>query len=131
MAGYCSVSLIGNVTRELELKTTGSGKPVVNFSLAINDGKKDDDATFVDVTAWEKTAEIASQYLTKGSQCFVEGRLRTESWEKEGQKRSKLVVICNRLVLLGKKGDAGGGEYAGEPGASAPASHSQPAFDAF
>lgn len=110
--GYNRVVLVGNVTREIEIKHLQSGSTLANVGLAVNerrkgaDGKWVDEVTFVDVTAWGRTAEIASEYLRKGSQVMIEGKLRLESWQtKEGDKRSKLGVVCEKLIMLGNKPD--------------------------
>lgn len=109
MASFNRVILLGNLTRGIELKYAQSGTVIANFSLAVNDSYKDKDGNrkdkpcFVDITAFGRTAEVASEYLSKGSQALVEGRLVLEQWEKDGQKRSKLSVTCDRLQLLGSK----------------------------
>ncbi len=100
--------LIRNLTRDVELKYTTSGAAVANFGLAVNrtytnsDGEKVDDVCFIDVVAWNRLAEIAGEYLSKGSPIFVEGRLQMDSWEQEdGQKRSKLKVVAQNIQFLG------------------------------
>ena len=105
--------LIGNLTRDPELKYIPSGTAVANFGLAVNrrytnsDGEKVDDVCFVDVVAWDKLAEICGEYLSKGSPVFIEGRLQMDSWEQEdGQKRSKLKVIAQNIQFLGGGGKA-------------------------
>lgn len=116
MASYNRVALIGNLTRDIELRNTAGGTAVADMSLAVNDRRKNaqgewvDEPTFVDVTLWGRTAEVASEYLSKGSPVFIEGRLKYESWEKDGQKRSKLGVVAERLQLLGSGPRSGGGE---------------------
>ncbi|MBN2023916.1 MAG: single-stranded DNA-binding protein [Pirellulales bacterium] len=107
MASYNRVILVGNVTRAPEVRYIQSGTALCDVGLAVNDRRKGsngelvEDTTFVDVTCWGKTAETAGQYLAKGNPVMVEGRLKLESWEdKGGQKRSKLKVVCERLVLL-------------------------------
>jgi single-strand DNA-binding protein len=104
------VFLMGNVTRDIELRSIGNGAKVCDLGLAVNERKKTatgewvDDATFIDVTLWNRTAEIAAEYLGKGSSVLIEGRLKLEKWEVDGQKRSKLKVICHRMKMLdGKK----------------------------
>jgi len=110
MASFNRVVLLGNLTRDVELRMIGSGTAVCDLGLAVNDRFKNkvgewvDEPTFVDVTLWGRTAEIASEYLSKGSQVLIEGRLKLETWEKDGQKRSKLKVIGEKLQLLGQKG---------------------------
>ena len=105
MADLNSVSLTGRLTADPELKEFGEGKQVANFSLAVNEYKKGDgDAvSFVPVTVWNKTAEVAKNFLTKGSQVAIKGRLQQQRWEQDGQKRSKIQIICESLTLLGGK----------------------------
>ena len=108
MASYNRVILVGNLTRNPELRYTPSGTAVAEIGLAVNDRVKRgdewvDETTFVDVTLWARTAETASQYLSKGSSVLIEGRLKLDSWEKDGQKRSKLRVIADKMQLLGGK----------------------------
>ena len=110
-ASFNKVILIGNLTRDPEVRYTPSGTAVADLGLAVNDKRKDangewvEETTFVDVTVWARTAEVAGEYLTKGSPVFIEGRLKLDAWEKDGQKRSKLKVIGERLQMLGSKGD--------------------------
>lgn len=107
MASYNRVILMGNLTRDIQLRYTPTGTPVTEVGLAVNDRRKGqngewiDETTFVDVTFWGRTAEVASEYLSKGSPVFVEGRLKLDSWEKDGQKNYKLRVVCDRMQLLG------------------------------
>lgn len=115
MASYNRVILMGNITRDIELRYTPTGTPVTEVGLAVNDRRKTsagewiEETTFVEVTFFGRTAEVASEYLSKGSPVFVEGRLKLDTWEKDGEKKSKLRVICDRMQLIGSKG-AGGGE---------------------
>lgn len=115
MASYNRVVLVGNLTRDPELRAIPSGMSVLDAGLAVNDRRKDasgnwiEEATFVDVTVWGRSAEVLSQYSRKGSQILVEGRLKMDSWEQEGQKRTKLKVVAERVVLLGSRGDGAGG----------------------
>ncbi len=108
MAAYNRVVLVGNITREIELRYTQSGTAVTDIGLAINERKKNpsgewvDDPQFIDVTLWGRTAEVAAEYLGKGSPILIEGRLRLESWESDGQKRSRLKVVGERMQMLGK-----------------------------
>jgi single-strand DNA-binding protein len=110
MASFNRVVLVGNVTRDVELRVLGSGTSVADIGMAVNDRYKNksgewvDEPTYVDVSAWGRTAEVASEYLQKGSPVLIEGRLKLETWEKDGQKRSKLKVVCEKLQLLGQKG---------------------------
>lgn len=114
MASYNRVMLIGNLTRDIELRHTPGGTAVTDMGMAVNDRRKNaqgewvDEVTYVDVTLWGRTAEIASEYLRKGSPVFIEGRLKLDSWEAEGQKKYKLRVVGERLQLLTTRSDDGG-----------------------
>jgi len=109
------VTLMGNLTRDPELRTTPTGQNVVSFSLALNRSYKDasgewQDATdYVDVVAWGPLAERVNQYMTKGRRCLVQGRLQSRNWEQEGVKRSKVEVLANDVTFLDSR-DAAGGE---------------------
>lgn len=121
MASYNRVTLVGNLTRDIELRYTPSNTAVTDIGLAVNDRVKRgnewvEEATYVDITLWGRTAEIASQYLTKGSQVLIEGRLKLDTWETDGQKRSKLKVVGDRLVMLGGRGGGGGAGGGGDYG---------------
>jgi single-strand DNA-binding protein len=127
MASYNRVILVGNLTRDPELRYIASGSAVTDIGLAVNDRRKNaagewvEEVTFVDVTLWARTAEVASEYLTKGSPVLIEGRLKLDSWEKDGQKHSKLKVICERMQMLGGRGGPGGpGGGGGNAGARRP-----------
>lgn len=114
MASYNRVVLVGNLTRDPELRYIPSGTAVSDVGLAVNDRVKKgdqwvDETTFVDVTLWGRTAEIANEYLSKGSPVLIEGRLKLDRWEKDGQKFSKLKVIGEKLQMLGGRGEGGGG----------------------
>lgn len=116
MASFNRVILLGNLTRDPELRYIPSGTAVSEIGLAVNDRRKNangewiDETTFVDVTLWGRTAEIASEYLTKGSPVLIEGRLKLDSWEgQDGQKRSKMRVVAEKMQLLGGRGGEGGG----------------------
>jgi single-strand DNA-binding protein len=118
MASFNRVILVGNLTRDIELRYIPSGMAVCDIGLAVNDRIKKDgqwveEATFVDVTLWGRTAEIANEYLSKGSNVLIEGRLKLDTWETDGQKRSKLKVVGDRLQMLGGKGGGGGGGNSG------------------
>jgi single-strand DNA-binding protein len=119
MASYNRVILMGNLTRDIQLRYTPAGTPVTEVGLAVNDRRKGnngewiDETTFVDVTFWGRTAEVAAEYLSKGSPVFVEGRLKLDTWEKEGQKHSKLRVVCDRMQMIGARGEGGGGQGGG------------------
>ncbi|NUQ63390.1 MAG: single-stranded DNA-binding protein [Pirellulales bacterium] len=122
MASYNRVVLLGNLTRDPELRYIPSGTAVTEIGLAVNDRRKNasgewiDETTFVDITLWGRTAEVASEYLTKGAPVLIEGRLKLDTWEtNDGQKRSKLRVVGERMQMLGR---AGGGEGGGGGGAA-------------
>lgn len=114
MSSYNRVILIGNVTRDVDLRFTPAGTAVTEIGLAVNDRRKGQDGewveetTFVDVTLWGRTAEVASEYVKKGSPLFIEGKLKLDQWEKDGQKQYKLRVVGDRMQLLGSKGGGGG-----------------------
>ena len=123
MASFNRVILMGNLTRDIEIKYLQSGMAVAEVGVAVNDRRKDnktgqwiEETTFVDCTLWGRTAEIAGEYLSKGSPIFVEGRLKLDQWETEGQKRSKLRVVCERMQMVGGKGGGGGGGPRGQSG---------------
>ena len=115
MASFNRVILLGNLTRDPELRYIPSGMAVTDIRLAVNDRRKSpsgewiEETTFVDVTLWGRQAEVASEYLTKGAPLLVEGRLKLDSWEKEGKKMSKLRVVGERMQMVGPKGQGGGG----------------------
>jgi single-strand DNA-binding protein len=116
MASFNRVILMGNLTRDIEVRYLQSGTAVCDIGLAVNDRRKNqqtgewiDEVTFVDITLWGRTAEVAGEYLSKGSPVMIEGRLKLDQWEKDGQKHSKLKVIGERMQMLGTKGGAGGG----------------------
>lgn len=119
MASLNKVILIGNLTRDPELRYTPNGTALCKFGLAINEKYKDKESTvFVNIVAWAKTAELSSEYLSKGRSVCVEGRLSFSSWEADdGQKRSKLEVTADRVVFLGGRGggDGSGGQVGKEP----------------
>ena len=138
MANLNKVMLMGNLTRDPELKYTPKGTAVAELGLAINriynaeNGEKREETTFVDVTLWGRTAEIAGEYLKKGRPVFIEGRLQLDTWDDKqtGQKRSKLKVVGEGLQLIGSRGGAdtggntspaSGGEYSSGAPKSAPA----------
>jgi single-strand DNA-binding protein len=122
MASFNRVILVGNLTRDPELRYIPSGTAVSDIGLAVNDRVKRgdqwvDETTFVDITLWGRTAEIANEYLSKGSPVLIEGRLKLDRWEKEGQKHSKLKVVCDRMQMLGSKDGGRGGRGGGAGGA--------------
>lgn len=100
-----NVILLGRITRDVELRSTSGGKNVTEVSLAVDKPGQDAGANFFEVVAWEKTAELLSQYTQKGSKILVQGRLDQQSWEKDGKKNSKVVVIANDITFLDAKGE--------------------------
>ncbi|MGK7344529.1 MAG: single-stranded DNA-binding protein [Candidatus Nitrospinota bacterium M3_3B_026] len=116
MASLNKVVLIGNLTRDPELRYTPSGAAVAKFGLAVNERYKSGDewkekTVFADITAWGRQAETCSEYLSKGSQVCVDGRLSYSSWETDdGRKRSKLEVVADRVIFLGGRGEGAGQE---------------------
>ncbi len=131
MASYNKVILMGNLTRDPELKYLPSGTAVANFGLAMNEtytdrqtGEKKEEVCFVDVEAWGRQAEIANEYLQKGRPVFVDGSLKFDSWEADdGTKRSRLRVRAFRFQFIGGPQDGdGGGAYDQASPAAAPSS---------
>lgn len=133
-ASLNKVMLIGNLTRDPEVRYTPKGTAVTDIGLAVNrvstgeNGERQEETTFVDVTLWGRTAEIAGQYLAKGRSVFIEGRLQMDQWQDKasGQTRSKLKVVGEAMQLLGSRGEGQGGGGGGggsmrEPGESRPA----------
>jgi len=111
MSSFNRVVIVGHVTRDIDLKHTQSGTAVCDLGVAVNDRVKKnevwvDETTFVDCTVWGRNAETSAQFLRKGSQVLVEGRLKMDEWETDGQKRSKMRVSADRVVFLGSKSDA-------------------------
>ena len=125
MANLNRVLLIGNLTRDPEIRYTPKGTAVADIALAVNrvftgeDGEKREEVTYVDIVVWSRLAEIAEQYLKKGRSVFIEGRLQLDSWDDKqtGQKRSRLRVVAENLQMLGPRGE---GESSG-PSGSPPA----------
>ncbi len=113
---FNQVTLMGNLTRDPELRTTPNGQSVCSFSLALNrsykggDGEWKEMTDFIDIVAWGPLGERVAQYLTKGRPALVSGRLQSRRWEQDGQKRSKVEVVANDVTFLG-----------GAPGGAAPA----------
>ena len=131
MASFNKVILMGNLTRDPQVKRTPAGQAVTELGLAVNRtwwdkqaNQRKEETTFVDVTLWGRDAEVAGEYLSKGRPVLIEGRLQLDSWEDKqtGQKRNKLRVVCEKMQLLGSRGDGGGGGGGG--GRSAPQSDS-------
>jgi single-strand DNA-binding protein len=109
------VQLIGNLTRDPEMRQIPGGQVVTSFGLATNlswtdqSGQRQDKPEFHNIVAWRKLAEICGQYLKKGSKCYIEGRLQTRSWEAEdGSKRYKTEIVADNMIMLDKKGEVSG-----------------------
>ena len=130
MASYNKVILMGNLTRDPELQYLPSGTAVAKFGIAVNrvyndrqSGERKEDVCFVDITAWARQAEVCNEYLRKGNPVFLEGRLNFNSWETDdGQRRSKLDVVAERIQLVGGRqdGDGGGAYDQAAPAAASP-----------
>ncbi|HEX3568619.1 MAG TPA: single-stranded DNA-binding protein [Candidatus Saccharimonadales bacterium] len=127
------VTLMGNLTRDPEVRQTPSGQSVCSFSLALNRSYKDQsgewqEATdYIDVVAWGPLGERVGQYLKKGSRTLVQGRLQSRSWEQEGQKRSKVEVLANDVTFLDSRGSGeSGSDFGGAGNSSTPASKPAP-----
>jgi single-strand DNA-binding protein len=137
MAGsYNRIILVGNLTRDPEIRYTQSGKGVTKFTLAVNNPRNKEETTFVDIVAWDRLGETCNTYLKKGSNCLVEGRLVIRSYDdKDGNKRKATEVVIDNMQMLGSprdrvasSGDDGGATHNG----GAPAAHHAPSGgDAF
>lgn len=133
MANLNKVQLIGNVTRDPEIKYTPKGSAVTDLGIAINrlfsseNGEKREETTFVDVTLWGRQAEIAAEYCKKGRSIFIEGRLQLDSWEDKtsGQKRTRLRVVGENMQLLGSR-PGSGNHSSQEEEMTSPRSHTKP-----
>lgn len=140
MASLNKVMLIGNLTRDPEIKYTPKGTAIADIGMAVNrtyttdGGEKREEVTFIDVTLWGRTAEIVGEYCKKGRPLFVEGRLQLDTWDDKqtGQKRSKLKVVADGIQLLGGReggpggGGGGGGDYDEGGGGGRPQSRPAP-----
>ncbi len=125
MASFNKVILVGNLTRDPQVRYTPGGSAVAEVGLAVNrswfdknSNSRKEETTFVDVTLWGRTAEVASEYLTKGRSVLIEGRLQLDQWDdkESGQKRSKLKVVGENMTMLGGRGESGGGGGGGQSG---------------
>ena len=123
------VILVGNLGRDPELRSTPSGQQVASFSLATNrkwkdrDGNRQEQTEWHNIVCWGRQAEIAGQYLTKGRQIFVEGRIQTQSWEdrQSGEKKYRTEIVCDNFQMLGQRGDQpAGASYQPEEQSSPP-----------
>lgn len=127
MASLNKVMLIGNLTRDPEVRYTPKGSPVADLAIAVNrvytadNGEKREEVTYVDIVLWAKLAELAGQYLHKGRPVFVEGRLQMDQWEDKatGQKRSRLRVVGENIQFLDSRRDGGGAQGGGDEGGGA------------
>lgn len=128
MASFNRVILLGNLTRDPELRYTPGGMAVCEFALALNEryknkqtGQDVEKVHFIDITCWGKTGEVAAEWLKKGSQVHIEGKLTQDRWDdaNTGQKRSKIKVTCEQLTFVGKKDDSQGGGGGGQQRADA------------
>lgn len=124
MGNVNKVFLMGNLTRDPEMNTTPGGNSVTKFGVAINrrytsNGEKREETTFVDIESWGKQAELINQHFSKGQPIFIEGRLKFDSWEtKEGEKRSKLLVVLDNFQFISSGGEGDGNAKAGEENAT-------------
>lgn len=122
---FNQVTLMGNLTRDPDLRQIPSGQSVCSFSLALNrsykgsDGEWQEATDYVDVVAWGPLGERVAQYVTKGRPVLVSGRLQSRQWEQDGQKRNKLEVVANDVTFLGGRGE-GGDSGGGNSSAPAP-----------
>lgn len=123
MASLNKVMLIGNLTRDPEVRFTPKGTAVTDIGLAVNrsytgdDGVRRDEVTFVDVTLWGRQAEVAGQYMKKGRPVYIEGRLQMDTWQDKqtGQNRSRLKVVGDAFQFLGNREEGGGGGQSAPP----------------
>ena len=130
MANLNKVLLIGNLTRDPEVRYTPKGTAICTLGMAVNrnwtteSGEKKEEVTFVDVDVWGRQAETISQYMSKGRPIFIEGRLKLDSWDdkESGQKRSKLKVVCENFQFLGSPGKGAEFKEGGEERPARPAS---------
>jgi single-strand DNA-binding protein len=120
MASYNRVVIVGNLTRDVELRYTPSGTAVTDIALAVNDRIKKndqwvDEVNFSDVTLWGRTAEVAGEYLSKGSSVLIEGKLKQDRWEQEGKTRSKVKIVGEKMQMLSSRNSGGSGERPSGP----------------
>ncbi|HEX7633113.1 MAG TPA: single-stranded DNA-binding protein [Candidatus Saccharimonadales bacterium] len=127
------VTLMGNLTRDPELRQTPTGQNVTSFSLALNrsykaaDGEWQEATDYIDIVCWGPLAERVAQYLSKGRRCLVQGRLQSRSWEQDGQKRSKVEVLANDVTFLDSRGGEDGGNGGSAPVSASSSSSDKPA----
>lgn len=123
-ANYNKVLLMGNLTRDIELRHTSGNQAVANIGLAVNrrykggDGEMKEETTFVDCEAWGRTAETMSKYLHKGRPVFIEGRLKLDTWQdkNDGSNRSKLRIVVESFQFIDSREGGGGGGGGGSGG---------------
>src|SRR5262245_40463954 len=136
MASFNRVILLGNLTRDPQVKYTPSGTALAELGLAVNrywfdkqTNSRREETTFVDVTLWGREAEVAGEYLAKGRPVLIEGRLQLDTWDDKqtGQKRSKLRVVGERMQMLGSRGEGGGGRGGGGSQGAGATAHSDAA----
>ena len=128
MSGYCSVVVVGNLGKDPEIRSTGSGKKVASFSLAVDQGYGDNKKTeWVNIIAWEKLAELAEKFLKRGKTVALSGYLQTSSWEdkQSGQKRYKTEVVARDITFL-DSGTRSGGDNASRATTQAPRQQAAP-----
>lgn len=118
-ASFSSVTIVGTMTRDVELRHTAGSTAVAEISLAVNDRYKKgnewvEEVSYLDCVLWGRTAEIAAEYCGKGSNVLISGKLKQDRWEKEGQKFSKVRITCNEFKMLGSKKDSGGNSGGGQ-----------------
>src|SRR5256714_2788044 len=106
--GMNSVNLIGNRATDVELRDVGGEKKVANFLLAVDHGGADGGADFVWISAWDRQGEVCAEYLGQGSRVGVEGRLKSRTWEKDGERRDRVEVAARRVEFLSTPSRAGG-----------------------
>jgi single-strand DNA-binding protein len=125
MASFNKVIIMGNLTRDPQVRYTPNQTAVTDLGLAVNrtwydkgSQQKREEVTFVDVTLWGRQAEVAGEYLSKGRSVLIEGRLHLDSWDDKetGQKRSKLKVVCENMTMVGGRNEQGGGSQGGSEG---------------
>lgn len=135
MASFNKVILVGNLTRDPQVRYTPGGSAVAEIGLAVNrswfdknSNSRKEETTFVDVTLWGRTAEVASEYLTKGRSVLIEGRLQLDQWDdkESGQKRSKLKVVGENMTMLGGKSEGGDSRSEAEKFYDRPPANSTP-----
>lgn len=132
MASVNKVIFIGNLGKDPEVRAMGNGESVCNFSIACTEswkdksGAKQEKTEWVNIVMYKRLAEIAGEYLKKGSQVYIEGRLETQTWEKDGVKQYKTQVVANEMKMLGGNRDSSGGSRQGEKYQESPARKPEP-----